>query len=198
MAPFLEGHKAGQIILILILYVTMVAATLQLTEKRALFWSAVPLAFCSMVLLLASHIHPTPAFLFARSMALATFLILVSVSLFIYLGDTGLVIRGPLYVSSSLYFLLALSWAAVYSMLNILQPGSFSEGGVALKADVHWSTITYFSLTTLTTLGYGDILPVTPAARMISTLEASTGVLYVAITVSRLVSARQNSSSRKE
>jgi hypothetical protein len=83
-------------------------------------------------------------------------------------------------------------------MLNILQPGSFSEGGVALKADVHWSTITYFSLTTLTTLGYGDILPVTPAARMISTLEASTGVLYVAITVSRLVSARQNSSSRKE
>src|SRR4029077_4644229 len=46
----------------------------------------------------------------------------------------------------------------------------------------------YFSMCTLTTVGYGDIVPVRPVARMLAGLEATTGVLYVAITVSLLVS----------
>ena len=45
----------------------------------------------------------------------------------------------------------------------------------------------YLSLATLTTLGYGDIVPVTPIARMVAALEAVAGVLYIAITVARLV-----------
>ncbi len=46
----------------------------------------------------------------------------------------------------------------------------------------------YFSLTTLTTFGYGDIHPATPVAGVWSTLEAVTGVLYIAVFVARLVS----------
>jgi voltage-gated potassium channel Kch len=49
----------------------------------------------------------------------------------------------------------------------------------------------YFSFVTLTTLGYGDIVPATPLARMLTVLEAATGVLYIAITVARLVAAYQ-------
>jgi voltage-gated potassium channel Kch len=45
----------------------------------------------------------------------------------------------------------------------------------------------YLSLATLTTLGYGDIVPATPIARMVAALEAVAGVLYIAITVARLV-----------
>lgn len=49
----------------------------------------------------------------------------------------------------------------------------------------------YFSFVTLTTLGYGDIVPATPLARILAVLEATTGVLCVAITVARLVAAYQ-------
>jgi hypothetical protein len=48
-------------------------------------------------------------------------------------------------------------------------------------------TFLYYSFTTLTTLGYGDIRPVTHAARMLSTGEALIGQLYVAILIARLV-----------
>jgi hypothetical protein len=48
-------------------------------------------------------------------------------------------------------------------------------------------TIIYFSFTTLTTLGYGDILPNSPSARTVAILEAITGVLYIAILVARLL-----------
>ena len=80
---------------------------------------------------------------------------------------------------------------ALYGVLNIVQPGSFTQGGAPLQEPVPWSTLLYFSLTTLTTLGYGDIVGVKPAARMFATLEAAAGVLYVAITVARLVASRQ-------
>ena len=49
----------------------------------------------------------------------------------------------------------------------------------------------YFSLTTLTTLGFGDIVPISPPAKMVAALEATSGVFYVAITVARLVASYQ-------
>ena len=53
------------------------------------------------------------------------------------------------------------------------------------------ATFLYFSLVTLTTLGYGDIVPISPPARIFAAMEAATGVLYIAITVARLVAGYQ-------
>jgi hypothetical protein len=191
LAPLVEDFEIGKIVLILNLYVTLVAATIELAGRPVLFWSAIPVAVCSMVLLSVSHYHGTPSFVIANGIVLAIFLILVSVSLFNYLGHEGAVSTERLYASVSLYFLLGLSWFATYDVLNIIQPGSFTERGVPLPSNAHWGTFLYFSLTTLTTLGYGDIVAVKPAARMLATLEASSGVLFVAITVARLVAAGQ-------
>jgi hypothetical protein len=191
LAPLVEDLEIGKIVLILNLYVTLVAATLELAGRPVLLWSAIPIAVCSMVLLLVSHYRRTPSFVIANGIVLATFLILVSASLFSYLGHEGAVSTERIYASVSLYFLLGLSWFAIYYVINIVQPGSFTESGVPLPSNAHWGTFLYFSLTTLTTLGYGDIVAAKPAARMLATLEASSGVLYVAITVARLVAAGQ-------
>jgi hypothetical protein len=188
-----ENHEVGRVCMVLILYITLVAATMELAEKRIVFWSAIPLAGASMVLLAVSHYFPTPALLIANALALAAFLSLVSISLFVYLGENGQITSGRIHVSVSVYFLMGLAWFSIYNLLNILQPGSFMEGGVPLPPNTPWSTILYFSLTTLTTVGYGDIVAVKPAARMFAMLEATAGVLYVAITVARLVAARQTS-----
>ena len=58
-------------------------------------------------------------------------------------------------------------------------------------------TLLYFSIVTMTTLGYGDIVPVAPVARMLCGVEAVVGQLYVAIFIARLV-ARQVGQAPKE
>ena len=197
LAPLLEGYATGGLLLILNLYVTLVTAASELAERRAVFWIAIPVAILSMILVLASHYNSTWALLFANYLVLAAFLMLVSGSLFFYLGQQGQIItRGRILVSVSLYFLLGLTWFALYNLINLVQPGSFAEAGTPLTGVVHWSTMLYFSLVTLTTLGYGDIVAVRPTARMIATLEAAAGVLYIAITVARLISAQGSSNEQ--
>ena len=191
LVPFLENHELGSLVLILNMYITLVAATMELSQRRVLLWSAVPVAASSMILLLISHYYPTSRMLLASSLMLALFFLLVSGSLFAYLGQRREITSGRLFVSVSLYFLLGLSWFALYDLLNTVQPGSFAEGNIALVGRVQPSKLLYFSYSTLTTLGYGDIVAVKPASRMLATLEAASGVLYIAITVARLVGSYQ-------
>lgn len=86
----------------------------------------------------------------------------------------------------SVYLLLAVIWSVIFRLLEGLAPGSFSLPETDIYANLN--QFTYFSLTTLTTLGYGDITPLTPTARIWAALEAVTGVLYLAVLVARLVS----------
>jgi hypothetical protein len=190
LAPILEEYATGGLLLILNLYITLVTATTLLAEKRVLFWIAIPIAATSMILLLTSHYYSAWPLHFANYLILASFLALVSASLFIYLGQKEQITRGRILVSVSLYFLVGLTWFALYNLINLVQPGSFAEAGTPLTRIPHWSTMLYFSLVTLTTLGYGDIVAIKPAARMVTTLEASAGVLYIAITVARLVGSQ--------
>lgn len=198
LTPILEVYATGGLLLILNLYITLVTATSQLAEKRALFWIAMPIAILSMILVLASHYYETWPLLLANYIVLAAFLALVSAGLFIYLGQKGQITRSRIVISVSLYFLLGLTWFALYNLINLVQPGSFAEAGTPLTGITHWSTMLYFSLVTLTTLGYGDIVAIRPTARMVATLEASAGVLYIAITVARLVGAQGSPDKREE
>ncbi len=83
------------------------------------------------------------------------------------------------------YVLLGVIWAYAYALLALLRPGAFS--GPVSPADGPRAWL-YFSFVTLTTVGYGDVLPVHPTARSLAVLEAVTGPLYLAILISRLVS----------
>ncbi|MGF1447444.1 MAG: potassium channel family protein [Pikeienuella sp.] len=80
------------------------------------------------------------------------------------------------------YFLIALAWALLYIQLLVADPDAFQ-----LAQGEPGAQLTYFSLVTLTTLGYGDITPVAPLARVLAGLQASVGTLYVAIFIGRIV-----------
>ena len=71
-------------------------------------------------------------------------------------------------------------------MLETYYPGSIqaSDGN-----SVHWYDLMFFSYVTLTSLGYGDITPVSVQAQALASLEAVTGILYVAVMVAWLVSS---------
>jgi len=184
-----ENHLLGDGVLALSLYVTLVAATLELSQKRDLRLPATLLAGISMSLMLVHFFRPVHKILVANWFFLAVFLGFVSVALFSYVGLPGSVTRGRIYGLVNLYVLLALFYFAIFNFIETVQPGSFRGTGLPASDGISRHSLLYLSLVTLTTLGYGDVLPVSQPARMLAALEAVTGVLYIAITVARLVAA---------
>ena len=91
--------------------------------------------------------------------------------------------------SLTLYILLGLIWTVIYLLLLAMDPSAFS-GVEAANWQQGFSRIAYYSFVTLTTLGYGDILPTNHVAEFFVYMEAIIGVFYMAIIVSSLISLR--------
>jgi hypothetical protein len=86
------------------------------------------------------------------------------------------------------YLTFAAIFASAYGLVWELMPGAFgSLQATTIGYNAEAAALMYFSLTTLTTTGYGDIVAVDPFVRSLANLEAMIGVFYVAITVGRLV-----------
>ena len=94
--------------------------------------------------------------------------------------------REAICAALATYLLLGVGWAALYTMIETAAPGSFALP--AENVDRPWSALLYFSFATLTTLGYGDVLPLTPPARGGAILQAIAGTFFMAVLVARLVS----------
>ena len=88
--------------------------------------------------------------------------------------------------SVAMYLLLGLSWSAVYSLVLIFDPSAIAGIPAQNWAD-NFANSTYFSFTTITTLGYGDLLPLNEFVRVMAYLEALTGVFFMAIVVASLI-----------
>ena len=86
-----------------------------------------------------------------------------------------------------LYLSLATIFASAYALIWELSPGAFANLVAQVGGPQEIGTMLYFSLTTLTTTSYGDIVAVDPFARSLANLEAVIGQFYLAITVARLV-----------
>jgi hypothetical protein len=103
------------------------------------------------------------------------------------------------------YLFLGLGWAVCHSMIENLRPGSFevspSLRSVSDPAPLPPDVLTYYSFVTLTTVGYGDVIPASAATRTFAWIEAITGQFYLAVIVAGLVSmlaAKAGPPSRQE
>lgn len=88
--------------------------------------------------------------------------------------------------ASCIYLLLGIIWAILYANLNFISQGSFA-GLTNQETRLHFSEFMYYSYVTLTTLGFGDITPVSPLAKTLSFMQAVTGQLYLTIMVAGLI-----------
>jgi len=103
----------------------------------------------------------------------------------------------------SVYLLMAVLWAVLYALVDAVSPGSFTfnsqigSGTSVMYFDEKLSMVPlYYSLVTITTLGYGDIVPVTPMASMLAAVEAVIGQFYLTVLVAWLVGMHISTSIR--
>jgi hypothetical protein len=88
----------------------------------------------------------------------------------------------------AIYLLFAIVWAFIYTLLARWQPGAFDlTNANDAKNAMTGFTALYFSVQILTTITFGDILPVSNVARMLALVQSTSGVFYMAILVARLV-----------
>ncbi|MEQ9617648.1 MAG: ion channel [Deltaproteobacteria bacterium] len=117
------------------------------------------------------------------------FFILVTVTILEHILKSKEVTADTLYAAVCVYLLLGIMWASIYGVLEYLSPGAVFVGSEGeISEPLSSNVLIYYSFTTLTTLGYGDITSLTPLARIISILEAIIGQLFIVFLVARLVS----------
>lgn len=88
------------------------------------------------------------------------------------------------------YLLVGAMYSFVYETLNLVTPGSIVVDG---REHVLPSGYVYFSFTTMTSVGYGDALPMKPVARAVAVAQALTGQLYVAVLIARFANPTRTS-----
>jgi hypothetical protein len=112
--------------------------------------------------------------------------VIISVQVF----KEGRVTVNHIQSAVAVYLLLGLMWGFLYQAIALKDPGAFARASVpaADSVDALKRDLIYYSFTTLTTVGYGDISPVHPGARMLAALEAIVGQLFPAILITWLVS----------
>jgi len=113
------------------------------------------------------------------------------------------VTRETISLSISIYLLLGFTWGLLYIMLYQVQPHAFSLGSFGTSSSGSpaeqqvFPVLIYFSLTTLSTIGFGDIVPLTLQTRYAAAAEGITGQFYLAILVARLVGIYMSQSASR-
>jgi voltage-gated potassium channel len=186
--PFVEEVKGGNVIVSILFSLVLLSAVLAVAERKRVLVVAIILAIPAIGGRWINHLQPD---LVPPSVFLSAGLILVG---FVVANLLRFVLRAPsvnvevLCASIAAYLMLGLMWTIAYWLVDQLTPGgAFSFNTNAGTRSMNGFTGFYFSFITLSTVGYGDITPVSRIARWLAALEAMTGLLYVAVLIARLV-----------
>ncbi|HEX8798954.1 MAG TPA: potassium channel family protein [Terriglobales bacterium] len=185
--PILDRSTLRRLLMEVLIFVPVVLATIRLSQIKRRLWPTVLLAAGAMILVVLQDFWQGTVIVTLKWAFLAAFFAVTVVGLFEFLRQAREVREVHLYTAVSIYLLLGLLWFSLYCAIDTYYPGSILQGGSVLTN--REDQLLYFSLITLSTIGYGDIVPVDPEVRMLAALEGMIGVLYVAITVAILVSA---------
>lgn len=185
LTPVLDRDGWRRMVLVAVTFIPVVISVVRLSQIKIWVWPSVLLALGNVIFVVAGNTFRSRALTGIRWGFLAAFFALTAAGLFSYLRNSRSVAQAQLYTAVSIYLLLGLLWTTLYLAMDAFYPGSIRIG--SLPAD-RQTELLYFSLITLSTIGYGDIVPLSGEARILAALEGVTGVLYIAITVALLVS----------
>jgi hypothetical protein len=197
ISPFVDRLSAGFLIETILLTLVLLSALLSIAGQGRVLIGVV-LATAAVVGEWLNYLWPDLSILVVTRAAGLLFISFVVFQLLRFIVYAPRVDSQVLCAAIAGYLLSGFAWSLAYSLLGRLDPSSFvftlsPTSGQSMNG---FGSI-YFSFITLSTVGYGDIAPVSDVARMLAMVEAMFGMFYVALLIARLVSLYSPKSSLK-
>ena len=188
-APLVEDLPQGDLIEAMLVTLVMVFAVVAVGGRRKVLVTAFILLLVAVSGKWLNRLRPD---LLHPAVYLATAVLFFA---FVIVQLVAFVVRAPrvdanvLCAGVSGFLMLGLLWMPAYLTVARLNPAAFNMPSTpGTPATLDGFTAFYYSFMTLCTVGYGDITPVSKPARMLAVIEAITGLFYMAVLISRLVS----------
>src|SRR5215469_14850696 len=152
LTPVLDHGKWGRLVLAAVMFIPVILSIVRLVQIKVWMWPSVLLMLGNAMFVVAGNTFHSPALTGIRWGFLAAFFAITAAGLFSYLRNSRSVTQGQLYTAVNIYLLLGLLWAALYLAMDAFYPDSIQLGSHAADRQTE---LLYFSLITLSTIGYG-------------------------------------------
>jgi len=196
IGPFVEGFAYLQILFSVFLTAIFISAIYAISQERRHTLIASFLALPALGFTWATYFTQSIAFSLVSSFLGAVFFIFIAINILAFISQQGHVTTDMIIGAAVVYLLIAMTWLTAYEIIETLHPGSFAMPEGQLQDSRY--LFLYYSLVTITTLGYGDVTPLTSVASSFSALEAVVGQLYLVITVAWLVGVHVSQSKNRK
>ena len=185
LGPFIEGFIGLRLFMEVFFSIIFIATIYAVSQKRLHIVIAAILLIPALVAVWTPDIprHNTLLTIGYLCGLIVLAFAIISILNFIFTEET--VTRQTISAAVAVYLLIALMWTFIYRLLENLYPGSFAVAHDGLRSAEN--VFLYFSLVTITTLGYGDITPIGSQAIALSVFEAITGQIYLVVVVAWFV-----------
>lgn len=149
-------------------------------------WISGSLAFVIITLLVLQTFFAMPHLLPWSSALEALFYFYAAASLIAYMLEDLRATTDELFAAGATFTLIAWGFTHLFLLIQIMQPGTYAA---AVNADQMrtWTELNYLSFALLSSTGIGDVIPLTPHARSVASVEMFVGLIYLAGVVSRLI-----------
>jgi hypothetical protein len=184
--PFLGAQPVGRAVFGLLGLVVLTLAVRAVRLTPALTWVAILLGVPVVVLTVLEAVSPDNHAVVATSgLVHAAFYGYTAWALIRYMFQDDVVTTDELWATGATFTVVAWAFAYLYVAVQVFWPGSFIAA-VDSGAPRTWMDLLFLSVTTLTSTGLSDIVPVTPHARSFVMVEQIAGMLYLAMVVARV------------
>jgi Ion channel. len=180
VSPFVAPFYYGPTVLNVIAAIVLLAATYAVSRRRSFLIISLSLSIFSIAMTFWLAAAPGHWLVIISHGSLVIVIVFFVVAILSYVLGSGRVTWDKIYGAICAYLFLGYAWTFAYSLIEELQPGSFVSTMSTMPADLvgRVMQLRYFSFVTLATVGYGDIVPHTPAARTMALLEAMLGHFF--------------------
>jgi len=186
VAPFFEERDVATKLLNVFMVTALIFSVIIVSRSKASFIVAFLLSLPMLISNLVFSLQNEQTFSIWQVSTTALFFMYIAVILLKNIFTSIQVDVNLILGAVCVYLLTAVIWALLYALTTALIPGSFEFVGENILSS-HVRDFMYYSLVTMTTVGYGDIVPLSAPAKSLATMQALFGQIYIAVIIARLV-----------
>ncbi|MVA74956.1 two pore domain potassium channel family protein [Auraticoccus sp. F435] len=183
--PFLDNRSLGRTLFSVVSVAAVALAVYAVRATPALTWVSLTLGAPLLVLTAVEAVHPVPWAVLASAVVHALFYGYTCYAMIRYMFADDHATVDEVWATGAAFTVLAWAFTYAYSAVQIVWPGSFTAG-VDPEQPRSWMELLFLSVTTLTSTGLSDIVPLRAHARSVVMLEQIAGMLYLALVVARI------------